>query len=88
MMDNLVIRKSDHLESQAFELLGSLQVSFLCVLVDGSVHFDDKLCLGTVKVDDVSPDGVLPTESEASCVLSAKPLPKDVLRFCWVFSES
>jgi len=60
-------------------------------VVNWSIDLDDKPRLGTIKVDDETPDRVLASELKPSATLITKRLPDDILRcsgHCSVFPDN
>ncbi len=61
---NIRIGESKYLQSQRFQISGSLDISLdsFRIKVLGAVHFQNQQCFGTVEIHDIRPQNTLPAE--------------------------
>ena len=59
---NILIRKAHNVIALAFQYSGSVGIIIYCVQVRGAINFHDKLLSNAEKINDISPNGDLPTK--------------------------
>jgi hypothetical protein len=79
---NPIIREAEHAQSSRTEYAVSLRVVVPLLVMDATIHFDNKPCGVAAEIDDEAVNHVLTAEMQPGEQIAAKMFPEDCLGRC------